>query len=339
MRYQSIIVTFVIVAFVGNAATLFLFLSSDYWFRPVSAEATSEGDLFLTILSPNASNNTQPDPGSGGSGGSGGGGGGGGGSGGGGFAGAASFVVDPEELTLFIVASSSEEKKVIVANTGRAPLVLNVSVSGIQDLIDGLPSSVSLAVGESREIPFTIKAPEGGIYGGRISFSAGEERKDLIILLNVRSANALFDVSLTIPESFKVLRIGRMLKTYISMLQVGPAENTDVTVTYLIKDFDGNTLLTETETFRVFRSKGYVKDFATQNLPVGDYLVGIEVVYPQGFATSSAYFSVATHVFDYSILALIILLVLSLIILYYSFRTYRRAKQLRGTNDRVKGRS
>lgn len=328
MWRNSLVITFVVIAFLGNVATFALFLTSDFWIQPFSAQATSEATLSLSIVSANATNDT----GGGGSpGGGGSSGGGGGGSSGGVASSSVSFVVDPEELNLFIVAGGSEEHSVVVANTGRSTLVLNVSVSGIGSFVTLDRSTITLAPGESQELMFTIKAPDSGIYGGRISFSVGDERKDLILLLNVRSANALFDVSLTIPESLKVLRIGRVLKTFISLLQVGPAEDTDVTVTYLIKDFDGNTLLTETETFRVFRAKSYVKDFNTQGLAEGDYLVGVEVVYPQGFATSSAYFSVASHVFDYSLLALIVLLIISLLVLFYSFRTYRRAKQLRGS--------
>ena len=81
----------------------------------------------------------------------------------------------------------------------------------------------------------------------------------------------------------------------------------------------------------MLRSKSYLKEFDTRSLKEGDYLVGVEIVYPQGFATASAYFSVSTTALDYSLIALIALLVLSLLILFYSFRTYRKAKQLRGS--------
>lgn len=325
MRYYRLVVTFVLLALLGNGITFFLFLTSDFWDLPLSAQATSEASLSLFVISNTSSSpGTPSSPGT--SAGSS------GGQGGGGSAAPVSevsFVVDPEELNLFFVAGSSEERTFAIANTGRSSITLTLSLSGISSFATIDNSTLVLAPGESKYVTLRIKVPDGGIYGGRIGVSSGAVRKEVILLLNVRSANALFDVSLTLPEPFKVLLSGRTLKTFISLLQVGPAEDTDVTATYIIKDLEGNTLLTETETFRVFKSKSYVKDFATQGLKEGDYLVGVEIVYPQGFATSSAYFAVATHVLDYSIIALVVLLVFSLIILFYSFRTYRRAKQLR----------
>lgn len=330
MRYQSTILTFVVLAFVCNAFTFFLFLSSDFWFRPLSAHASSDGTFSLTITAP-PSNATNDSGGSGDTGGSGGGSSGGGGGGGGAGVPAALFTVDPEELNIKIVAGAIEERIITVHNTGRAPLTLAVSVAGVDSFVSLDSSSLTLQPGASGQVRLTIRAPEGGIYGGRVIFNAAGERKDTILLLNVHSANALFDVSLTVPESMKVLRLGKMLKAFISLQQVGPAEDTDVTATYTIKDFDGVTLLTETETFRVLRSKSYLKEFNTEGLKEGDYLVGVEIVYPQGFATASAYFSISTTVVDYSLIALIVLFVLSLLILFYSFRTYRKAKQLRGS--------
>ncbi len=326
MRYYGLVVTLVILAFLGNISTIFLFFVSDFWERPVSAQATSEAaSLSLVIVSSSSSSTTTTTITTGGT--SGGGGGGGGGAGV--AAPSVSFVVDPEELNLFLVAGAFEEKKITVANTGRSAITVVLNVSGISSFVAIDTARLVLGPGESKQVTLRVKAPDSGIYGGRVSFTSGGTRKDVILLVNVRSANALFDVSLTIPESFKKLRVGRMLKSFISLLQVGPAEDTDVTVNYIIKDFDGATLLAETETFRVFRSKTYVKEFDTRSLPEGDYLAGIEVTYPQGFATSSSHFSVSKDVFNYSIYLLILVLLISLIILFYSFRTYRKAKQLR----------
>ena len=51
-------------------------------------------------------------------------------------------------------------------------------------------------------------------------------------------------------------------------------------------------MFSESETFLVSGSKNFVKEFFTSELPVGDYVVGMEVTYPDGFATSSTHFSV-----------------------------------------------
>lgn len=331
---RRLIISLLIVAFFFNLVTFGLFFISDFWQRPLSAQASSSGSVSLVILpQPSNSTNSTNDTGSGGgTGGGGGSGGGGGGSSARSSSGSSelSFSIDPEELTLFLVAGALEERTITITNTGVSALTLSAAVAGVSSFVALSESSISLAPGESRTLRVSIKGPDSGIYGGRITFASGEVRKDVILLVNIRSANALFDVSLTIPESHKRLALGRILKAFIALLQVGPAADTDVTVHYLIKDFDGATLLSESETFRVLRSKDYVREFKTDGLPAGDYLAGIEVSYPQGFATSSAHFTVVSSTIDLKIVSLITLLVVSLAVLFYSFRTYQKAKQLRG---------
>lgn len=297
---------------------------------PFSAHASSQGSVAVTVLSGNETNTSESPETPGGSAG--------GGGGGGGAVGAvalsSSFVIEPQELTLFVVAGSLEEPMITVANTGRSPLTLAISVSGISSFVVPEADRITLGPGEARTVSFTVKAPDSGIYGGRIQFTSGSITRDVVVLVNVRSSYALFDVSLSIPESFKRLGLGRSLKTFISLLQVGPVADVDVTVTYLLKDFNGATLFTETETFRVLKTKSYVKEFATATLPPGDYLAGIEVAYPGGFATSSAHFTLTSRTFDRNTFLLIGVLVASLVVLFYSFRFYRAAQRTRKRGKR-----
>lgn len=332
---RRLIVALLLFSVIFNFVTFSLVLLSDFWNTPVSAQASADGNVALIVTSA-PSNNTGGDGGTGG--------GGGGGSSGGGSSNPAtstsaeaSFTIDKEELNIFVVSGDSDKRTVVLKNTGDTPLDFTISVGSLSSFVIVDKSVVHLGPGESTNITISIKAPDGGIYGGRITFRTGETRKDVIVLLNVRSANALFDTSLTIPDSYKILPVGRILKTFISLLQVGPAESTDVTVHYMIKDFEGNTLFTETETFRVFRNKDYVKEFKTQELAPGDYLAGIEVVYPEGFATSSSHFTIVAYTLDYWFVGLIVLLILSLLVLYYSFRNYRKAKELRDSIPRRNG--
>ena len=61
---------------------------------------------------------------------------------------------------------------------------------------------------------------------------------------------------------------------------------------YIIKDFSGKTYLTQTETIKVNKKKTYLHIFETENLPPGDYIVGVEVIYAGGVATASSQFRV-----------------------------------------------
>src|SRR3989344_1199443 len=292
-----------------------------------TTHASSQGTLSLTIEGNDTSSGTTGTTGTSGASGSSGGGGGGG-------AGYTApkpielFSVNPEEINLFVVAGSREERSILVVNKQKTPLTILVSVTGVSSFVASESQRFVIAPGESRNLTLIIKAPDSGIYGGRVVFESGSFRKEVTLLLNVQSSNALFDVSLTLPESYKVIRTGLNLKAFISLLEVGPAQDIDVTVKYIIKDFDDNTLYVETETFRVFRSKSYVKEFRTNSLGIGDYLVGIEVSYSGGFATASSHFSVSERDYNYYLYIVVALFVVSLIILAYSLRNYYKYKHL-----------
>jgi hypothetical protein len=105
-----------------------------------------------------------------------------------------------------------------------------------------------------------------------------------MVLLNVVSEGVLFDATITVPDLYRVLREGQRLPALIELLEVGGETGVDVTMNYVIKDFDGNTRYTESETFYVNGAKSYSKRFSTLGLEPGDYVLGVELIYVGGFA-------------------------------------------------------
>lgn len=259
---------------------------------------------------------------------------GGGGSGGGGGSSAvqepAEFDVYPEELNVLIISKQTDSRKFKIKNTGDNALVIDMEVSGIAEFASLDKERVTLSPGEEETVSMTFTAPESGIYAGRVILKSGNIRRDLFVIMNVRSEDALFDVSLSLPDSFKVILIGDVLKTFISLLQVGEAGEVDVTIKYIIKDFDGETLSSESETFRVFREKSFVKEFSTSELKEGDYIVGIDISYPGGFASSSAHFSVRNkwNINPWLVTTIILAFLAASVIIYSAIR-YKRTKRNR----------
>ena len=235
------------------------------------------------------------------------------------------FLVNPEEFNIIIIAGDKKDYEIEIENPTNSILEIEIETKGISGFIDLSSNKIILEGRQKRKFGFSVSAPESGIYAGRIVFAAGEVKKEVFVILNVRSSDALFDVSLTVPSSYRVIKPGQDLRTFVSLLQIGEAEKVDVSVNYLIKDFEGTVLYTESETFAVFRSKGYVKEFPSANLPIGDYIVGIEVNYPEGFATSSAHFTVAEEKLNVWLIAFIILAILTLLAIIFAILKYKRA--------------
>lgn len=241
---------------------------------------------------------------------------------------ASSFSVSPEEMNLFLVSGEHSEKKIKVTNTGGRALTINIGVGTIGNIVSSNINQLVLGPGEEKSIILSIVAPDYGINAGRIIFSSGSLKKEVFVIVNVKSEKSLFDVSITLPEQYNVVSPGENIKSFVSMVPVGPSIEADVTVNYIIKDFEGNVLLKESETFFISEAKNFIKDFKIpKELGPGDYLVGIEVIYPEGFATSSVHFSIKETRINFWIISTIVFFIIAIIVVIFSILRYKKSKK------------
>jgi len=155
------------------------------------------------------------------------------------------------------------------------------------------PSSFYLAPGEQKTIKLNIVVGERGLIAGKIRFKSGADIvAESTTLVNIMSENFLFDSSISLAKKQRTILSGETLAAQIDIEQVGPQEKIDVVANYIIKDFAGNSYLEDSETFYVLGSKTFSKEFHTEALPPGKYVLGLEIVYPGAFATSSVQFEV-----------------------------------------------
>lgn len=260
-------------------------------------------------------------------------GGGGGGGGGGGTAKPkeeklTDLKVIPEEFNLVAKLGIPFSAKISLLNLKYSELEIKVSLTNSLKNVISFEEETSfvMASGETRILNFEITPPsETGIYTGKIIFASGEKKLEVPFVLNVGSGLSLFDVSLDINEQDRTINVGERLKGQINLVQAGVQENVDVSVHYIVKDFEDNIYLEETETIMVYKQKSYEHEFNTQNLPAGDYVIGAEIIYTGGVATASYPFKVIekTEVTDthltYIVLSIVLFIgiVLLLIILNY----------------------
>jgi len=118
---------------------------------------------------------------------------------------------------------------------------------------------------------------------------------------------------------------------------MGEKPRVDVTLNYFIKDFEGKTYSTESETILVEDQVSFKKEFYTENLPGGSYIIGLELVYPGGVATSSSYFEVrAGPYIDLIALLLIVVVGIIMLIILLLILIVRYKKQRRHIYSRIK---
>ena len=95
--------------------------------------------------------------------------------------------------------------------------------------------------------------------------------------------NSLFDIFITIPQSFEKVEQGEELLTNVKLINLGSGGRIDVLMNYEIKDSSGKSLLAKKETVAVETQANFVRtfDIPADALP-GKYNVYVRLVYADG---------------------------------------------------------
>ena len=267
--------------------------------------------------------------------GGGGGGGGGGGrstAGGGGGSGAiiapreTKLIINPKILEVSTIVNKTVIKEIEIFNKGNFDEKIKINIKSLEDIIDIGDLEFILDSGKKRKIKVRITPSETGVYVGKIIIN-GEE---VLVSINVQSENLLVNVNLTIPKKFKAVNIGDKLKGNFQLTTTNLKQGTPVTISYIIRDYEGNKYITETETLFLENTENFEKEFNLEKLEPGNYLLSTELVYVNGFAVSSSNFEVKrilskTLVLTSLVIGVLLLTLINIIIL----RHFRKLKKLR----------
>lgn len=246
------------------------------------------------------------------------------------------LTTDPLEIDVHAIAGEPEIKMLKVKSLAEIPMTFDVVVAGkdIENVVSTL-TRISLQPGEERVISVNINPAEKGLLTGRILFRTRNYEYQLPVVINVKSKNFLFDASISVLEQFKRVFADSPIRAQINLLQIGPNESVDVLATYVIKDYLGNVYLEEKETFAVLREKSYVKEFSALGLAPGRYIVGLEIVYPGAFATSSSGFEVIKKKTDRSKILWIALAILAVLMFIWMIGRRKGRKTLKTGGRKV----
>ena len=249
----------------------------------------------------------------------GGGDGGGGGGGGGAAAGETSTIsilTQPREFNVNLEVNTNVEKRIRVTNLGDSQVSVGVSQQNLDKMVIFENSSLTILPKQTVEMKLIFVAPgDPGIFTGKIIIDGVQ----ILVSLNVKTKFLLFDSNIVVLNENYEVNQGDELKTLINLIPLGDPERLDVTLNFIIKDYAKKIYLTKKETLLVEKQVSLKRNFDTGNLPLGSYIVGLELVYPNGVAPSSAHFNIIKQATPFIlgriILILIIMIVLVLIII------------------------
>ena len=224
--------------------------------------------------------------------------------------------VVPESFNLPAIVGVTGFGKIYLSNTGGTDLNIEIELVNLDNIIEFEKTNLILKKDEENVLEFTILPQEKpGIYAGKIIFTTEDKKLEVLFILNVRSEMSLFDISIELSDENELIKMGQKLVGNIILIQAGFQEKVDVLVSYVIKDFEGNTYIKTSETIMVFKQKSYEYEFSTQDLPPGDYLIGTEVIYSGGVSTASHQFKVLDSKIKMSYFAIVLELIIGFVII------------------------
>ena len=212
---------------------------------------------------------------------------------------AADFTVDKTTLKVVLKQGQTKTENLSIKNTGTTIFDIKALLQELGDfkVFPELNEAVAtLQPNEEKTINFTFKASENkkpDVYTGRITLKSPSVEKEINTIIELESAEPLFDVDIEVlPDSKKILA-GKELLLDVNLFNIRGFGRVDVGVEYIIKDFKGNIVAAEHETLAVETQVKFSRALLVpSDLRPGTYAVFAKVAYADSVGTSSAIFEV-----------------------------------------------
>lgn len=251
------------------------------------------------------------------------------------------FSLFTDKIHLTLKQGEVESFYFDVHNTGDVKMSFSVSLSGIKDFLRIRENSFDLGPGDLKSVRLDFISEDDTIpdvYVGKILVRAEGMEKEIIVIMEVESRKALFDIEVEIPERFQRLAPGEDLVVNVRLFEVERVGRVDVRIEYGILDSEGKIISSYEETLAVDQQARFVQSLKVpDDTPEGNYFYYIKVVYGGQAATASEGFIVffpegdaQTNTSFFVIIFIFLLILLFLIyILRKIFHIYSTPKRYR----------
>jgi len=255
------------------------------------------------------------------------------------------FSIDQTTIKVLLKQGESFKTSINIKNTEEVvqyfTLLLNPSLDGLVSLSE---ETLTLQPGEEKIVYLNFistKETLPNVYTGNLKIKTQSKTKEVPIIYNIKSEMVLFEVSLDMLAKYKERLAGEELVLQLTLISLGDFGKTNVSMIYLIKDFEGNIMLEQEEIVEVETQVSFSK---TINLPStissGDYLVIAQATYENSLSSSSVIFNVKeleiarlinNRYFTFIVILIAVLILLFIVLFLSKYkrkeRIYKRKKK------------
>lgn len=205
------------------------------------------------------------------------------------------FEIDTLFLKAGVVQGGVSVNNVKITSKDTKLIYFSISVEGEKQLVNLSEYEFNLNPGEAHnlQIVFDSGTSEPGIYVGKMIVSYDGISKKIPFILEIEANDILFDSNINLFYKAAGVYPGDKLNTEIKIFDLSNIGKSQINFIYFIKDFNGNTIIQESENIVVDSKLDYSKTIdIPENIKTGDYILGTIIKYKDSAGTSSSYFKI-----------------------------------------------
>ena len=185
------------------------------------------------------------------------------------------FSVEPLVFSVELIEGTEHGESLRIKNIG--DLTMTFTLSANRDFVTFSTPSFTLRPGEEASTVVTMAAERAGITTAVITVETALASKQIPVLLDVQSPGAFYDLVLTLPQQFKVVRPGAEI---FSTLVITNLDGGFVDVQFVLMDATNTIVYKEQENIDVDNTLAIEKTFhIPASLLPGTYAYGAIVHY------------------------------------------------------------
>jgi len=195
-----------------------------------------------------------------------------------------------------IVEGSSSTNSIRILNEGSREESYSLKVVGLEGLVNLDENNFILGPGEEKNLKVTFNAGDNqpDVYVGEIIADSESSSRIVPVILEIQSKEeVLFDSNLDLFPKGEDIIPGEKLTASIKVYDLANIGKNSVDITYFVRDFAGNVLVSESENLVIDKTYEFSKSLdLPDNIKLGYYVLGVVVKYGESTGTSSLYFKV-----------------------------------------------
>lgn len=268
------------------------------------------------------------------------------------------FFVDQTLIKVMVRQGESFKTSINIKNTEKIIQSFDLAISpSLEGLVYLSENKFTLQAGEEKTIYLTFVStdetkPE--VYTGNLEIKTSFKTKKIPVIFSVKSKLVLFDVSLDIPAKYKDILPGEELLLQLTLFNLGEVGKTDISVEYMIKDFEGNVIIEQKDIVAVETQVSFSKMIKLPpDIKPGDYVAIAQARYDSSLGSSSVMFRVTEkekpdiiyfikNKYFIIVVAIIILFVFAILFLEHERKKMRdivkiQTEEIKSINKKIKG--